>query len=175
MSADPAPAFPAATGVTGLDQALGNKTDLNDDHMRTREHESQEEADDETYEEEISEEESYDIDDQESAGVDESAGVHDDADDHDSTKEDDMTETGESTGVEETEHPNYTGVEDTNAHTLSEEFRQAEQEGREAATTSENAGPNTRSCNRNRRGRGPRNSYTLLMAIMDTFNPITHR
>ncbi|KAG7353002.1 reverse transcriptase RNA-dependent DNA polymerase [Nitzschia inconspicua] len=180
MSAAPAPAFPTATGVTQLDQALldqalGYATGANDDPMETQEHESRNEADDETYEEEIAEEESYDIDDQESAGVDESAEVRNDMDDHDGTEEDDVTETGESTGVEEAECAENTGVEATNAGTLSEEFRQAEQEGREAATTSENTGPNTRSRNRNRRGRGPRNSYTLLTTIMDTFNPVTHR
>ncbi|KAG7353502.1 hypothetical protein IV203_002857 [Nitzschia inconspicua] len=96
-----APAFPAATGVTQLDQALldqtlGYATALNNDHMETREHESREEADDETYEEEIAKEESYDIDDQESAGVD------------------------ESTGVEEAECPENTGVEATNAGTLTQ-------------------------------------------------------
>ncbi|KAG7366075.1 reverse transcriptase RNA-dependent DNA polymerase [Nitzschia inconspicua] len=111
---------------------------------------------------------------------------HDEGVDDETTGVEEITEaeegTDETTGVEENTGVDRvdetTGVdtldrERTETHTLSEEFHQAEQDGRDAALTPEYAGPNTRYQKRN--GGEPRNNHVLLTDIMDTFNPDTHR
>ncbi|KAG7373109.1 reverse transcriptase RNA-dependent DNA polymerase [Nitzschia inconspicua] len=157
MPVDPAPAFPTATGVTGLDQAQNNPTDPDEEYFDDSDHTSFEEADDDVSRNNTD------------ANIDVNIDVGDDKTD----AEDDRESTGvadEDTDAEDDRQS--TGVPDTQIPTLSEEFQQAEQDGREAATLPESTG-NTRS--RNRRGRGPRNGYTLLTTILDTFDPARHR
>ncbi|KAG7342384.1 hypothetical protein IV203_007477 [Nitzschia inconspicua] len=107
MPAGPAPTFPAATGVTELDQVLNNATVMNDDLIENHIG-SQEEADEEKYDEEDADEEKYEVDNQYSTGVVDHTREDDVTELDESTGEDDVTEIGESTGVNNADYPKNT-------------------------------------------------------------------
>ncbi|KAG7366204.1 hypothetical protein IV203_014166 [Nitzschia inconspicua] len=107
MPAGPAPTFPAATGVTELDQVLNNATVMNDDLIENHIG-SHEEADEEKYDEEDADEEKYEVDNQYSTGVVDHTREDDVTELDESTGEDDVTEIGESTGVNNADYPKNT-------------------------------------------------------------------
>ncbi|KAG7373144.1 hypothetical protein IV203_033868 [Nitzschia inconspicua] len=159
MTTGPAPAFPAATGVTELEQIPDYLNENHEEYIEDAGTESSEVMDDMNHDEGV---------DDETTGVEEITEAEEGTDE--------TTGVEENTGVDRVDET--TGVdtldrERTETHTLSEEFHQAEQDGRDAALTPEYAGPNTRY--RKRNGREPRNNHVLLTDIMDTFNPDTHR